>query len=113
MQCGGNVRRTKTNDGRNLSKEDLWARFLTAQWITKRAATGSSPACLQCGQTNTDEEASGDLPMGMTTPRTATVRFSPRRKFSLPAEGKIKRERGVRMAEEKDSGVREDEREKA
>lgn len=36
--------------------------------------------------TQTDRKASGDLPMGMTTPKTATVRFSPRRKCSLPAE---------------------------
>lgn len=33
-----------------------------------------------------DKKAPGDLPMGMTTPKTATVRFSPRRKCSLPAE---------------------------
>lgn len=33
--------------------------------------------------------------MGMTTPKTATVRFSPRRKFSLPA---AERETNVREA---------------
>lgn len=44
----------------------------------------------------TDGENAGDLPIGMTTPNTATVRFSPRRKCSLPAE---LRER------EKESGV--------
>ena len=31
------------------------------------------------------------LPMGITTPRTATVRFSPRRKCSLPAIEKRER----------------------
>lgn len=41
---------------------------------------------LQYGLTHTGRKASGDLPMGMTTPKTATVRFSPRRKCSLPAE---------------------------
>lgn len=35
---------------------------------------------------DTHEKTPGDLPMGMTTPNTATVRFSPRRKFSFPAE---------------------------
>lgn len=50
--------------------------------------------------------------MGMTTPKTATVRFSPRRKCSLPAEerdGTRERERGrVRL----DSRAREDTSEK-
>lgn len=56
------------------------------------------PAFSRDGQT--DGKTAGDLPIGMTTPNTATVRFSPRRKCSLPAE---ERER-----ERRDS-VREDE----
>lgn len=34
---------------------------------------------------NVDKDDSGNSPIGITTPNTATVRFSPRRKFSPPA----------------------------
>lgn len=48
--------------------------------------------------------------MGMTTPKTATVKFSPRRKCSLPAEeGEMEQERQVR----EDSVAREVKSEKA
>lgn len=54
----------------------------------------------------TDRQTADDLPMGMTTPNTATVRFSPRRKCSLPAEVREReRSRGVRL----EHSVREDE----
>lgn len=46
--------------------------------------TAAPPAFTTDGQT--DGKTAHDLPMGMTTPNTATVRFSPRRKCSLPAE---------------------------
>lgn len=64
------------------------------EWTTNRVAVGSrqtaalsSPAGLKRADGHTQKKrAPGDLPIGMTTPNTATVRFSPRRKFSLPAD---------------------------
>lgn len=66
--------------------------------------TAAPPAFSTDGQT--DGKTADDLPMGMTTPNTATVRFSPRRKCSLPAEVREReRSRGVRL----EHSVREDE----
>lgn len=46
--------------------------------------------------------------MGMTTPKTATVRFSPRRKCSLPAgERDERRKRSVRVRESEKTAERE------
>lgn len=64
------------------------------EWTTNRVSMGSrqtaalrSPAGLYVWtDARTDKKAPGDLPIGMTTPKTATVRFSPKRKCSLPAE---------------------------
>lgn len=100
MQCGSNVRHTKKMTSRNLSEEDLWARLLSSCHSRVRvnglqterlegAGRQQLYAALQAFNVDghTQKRKLGrNLPMGMTTPKTATVRFSPRRKCSLPAE---------------------------
>lgn len=67
-----------------------WEGEVQSGWKTRW--TEAPPAFTTDGQT--DGKTADALPMGMTTPNTATVRFSPRRKCSLPAEVR-EREREV------------------
>lgn len=54
-------------------------------------AASRNPAGLEGWTDTTKRKREGDSPMGMTTPRTATVRFSPMRKCSPPAGGEGER----------------------
>ena len=76
--------------------EDLWAELLSSShslasvvpdYKHRRQVDGCFTTSTYTNtHTDTQRNAAGDSPMGMTTPKTATVRFSPRRKCSLPAE---------------------------
>lgn len=54
-------------------------------------AASRNPAGLEGWTDTTKRKREGDSPMGMTKPRTATVRFSPMRKCSPPAGGEGER----------------------